>query len=101
MSGGSQGQQKNGAETLSRCMCKDPCDAGKAIAEDIRKELAVDVAELVKATGKTPGLAVVLVGERTDSATYVRMKIKACEEVGANRKGVGRVAGRRWGSSES
>jgi 5,10-methylene-tetrahydrofolate dehydrogenase/methenyl tetrahydrofolate cyclohydrolase len=29
-----------------------------------------------------PGLAVVLVGERRDSATYVRMKTKACEEVG-------------------
>lgn len=63
--------------------------AGKAIAEDIRKELAVDVAALVKVTGKAPGLAVVLVGERTDSATYVRMKIKACEEVGHKSSGKG------------
>ena len=30
----------------------------------------------------TPGLAVVLVGSRRDSATYVRMKKKACAEVG-------------------
>jgi 5,10-methylene-tetrahydrofolate dehydrogenase/methenyl tetrahydrofolate cyclohydrolase len=29
-----------------------------------------------------PGLAVILVGSRTDSATYVRMKRKACLEVG-------------------
>jgi 5,10-methylene-tetrahydrofolate dehydrogenase/methenyl tetrahydrofolate cyclohydrolase len=29
-----------------------------------------------------PGLAVILVGARTDSATYVRMKRKACLEVG-------------------
>jgi 5,10-methylene-tetrahydrofolate dehydrogenase/methenyl tetrahydrofolate cyclohydrolase len=29
-----------------------------------------------------PGLAVVIVGERKDSQTYVRMKRKACEEVG-------------------
>lgn len=29
-----------------------------------------------------PGLAVVIVGERKDSQTYVRMKIKACAEVG-------------------
>ena len=32
--------------------------------------------------GLAPGLAVVLVGDRRDSATYVRMKKKACEEVG-------------------
>lgn len=29
-----------------------------------------------------PGLAVVLVGDRRDSATYVRMKKKACDEIG-------------------
>ncbi len=29
-----------------------------------------------------PGLAVVLVGTRGDSETYVRSKRKACEEVG-------------------
>ena len=33
-------------------------------------------------TGKVPGLAVVIVGERKDSQTYVRMKRKACDEVG-------------------
>jgi 5,10-methylene-tetrahydrofolate dehydrogenase/methenyl tetrahydrofolate cyclohydrolase len=31
---------------------------------------------------KVPGLAVVIVGERKDSQTYVRMKRKACAEVG-------------------
>ena len=30
---------------------------------------------------QVPGLAVVIVGERKDSQTYVRMKRKACEEV--------------------
>ena len=35
-----------------------------------------------------PGLAVVLVGERRDSATYVRMKKKACAEVGVNSIGI-------------
>ncbi len=35
-----------------------------------------------EATGKVPGLAVVLVGARKDSETYVRNKKKACEEVG-------------------
>lgn len=32
--------------------------------------------------GVVPGLAVILVGERKDSATYVRNKKKACESVG-------------------
>ncbi len=31
---------------------------------------------------QAPGLAVVIVGNRGDSQTYVRMKKKACEEVG-------------------
>ena len=37
---------------------------------------------LREATGGVPGLAVVLVGARGDSETYVRSKVKACEEVG-------------------
>lgn len=32
--------------------------------------------------GEVPGLAVILVGQRRDSQTYVRNKIKACEEAG-------------------
>lgn len=56
--------------------------AGKAVAEQIRRELAVEVTEMQQTLSVTPGLAVVLVGDRTDSATYVRMKKKACEEVG-------------------
>lgn len=55
---------------------------GKQIAEDIRKEIAAEVAGLKAATGRAPGLAVVLVGTRKDSETYVRSKKKACAEVG-------------------
>jgi len=55
---------------------------GKAIAAAIRGEIAQDVQDLLTKTGKAPGLATVLVGERPDSATYVRMKKKACAEVG-------------------
>lgn len=51
---------------------------GKAIAAQIRAELKVRVADLPS----PPGLAVILVGSRRDSQTYVRMKKKACEEVG-------------------
>ncbi|KAL3142873.1 Bifunctional protein FolD 4, chloroplastic [Trebouxia sp. C0009 RCD-2024] len=55
---------------------------GKAIAQTIRKEVAAEVVKLREKYGKSPGLAVVLVGSRKDSETYVRNKKKACEEVG-------------------
>ncbi|CAI5521955.1 unnamed protein product [Closterium sp. Naga37s-1] len=55
---------------------------GKAIAKQIHGEVAEGVAKLKEATGKVPGLAVIIVGERKDSQTYVRMKVKACQEVG-------------------
>jgi len=55
---------------------------GKKIAADIRAEIKAEVERLKAKTGKVPGLAVVIVGERKDSQTYVRMKRKACDEVG-------------------
>ena len=61
---------------------------GKAIAEQIRKEIAVEVAKLKETVGKAPGLAVVLVGTRKDSETYVRSKKRACEEVGITSFGI-------------
>lgn len=51
---------------------------GKQIAQDIRNELKEEISNL----HLKPVLAVVLVGERKDSQTYVRMKMKACKEVG-------------------
>ena len=54
---------------------------GKAISAQIRKEVAEQVALLVDEHNVRPGLAVVLVGERKDSATYVRFKKKAAAEV--------------------
>lgn len=54
---------------------------GKAIAKSIREELKVKVSSLVE-EGRTPGLAVVLVGADPASKVYVRMKKKACQEVG-------------------
>ena len=54
---------------------------GKAIAADIRREIAEQVIELKK-QGITPGLAVILVGDDPASCTYVRNKTKACDEVG-------------------
>ncbi len=54
---------------------------GKAIAEEMRSDLAKEIEELAK-EGVTPGLAVVLVGEDPASQVYVRMKGKACEKIG-------------------
>ena len=55
---------------------------GKAIAQAIREEICEVTEALVREHGITPGLAVVLVGSRTDSSTYVRMKKRAAAEVG-------------------
>ena len=57
---------------------------GKLVAKQIRDEITAEVSRMKEATGVTPGLAVILVGERKDSATYVRNKKKACESVGIN-----------------
>ncbi|KAB2605170.1 bifunctional protein FolD 2 [Pyrus ussuriensis x Pyrus communis] len=55
---------------------------GKAIAQTIRNEIAEEVRHLSQKYGKVPGLAVVIVGTRKDSQSYVSMKRKACAEVG-------------------
>lgn len=54
---------------------------GKQIAEDIRAELKEEVEQL-RASGKIPGLTVILVGDDAASQTYVNMKAKACENIG-------------------
>lgn len=55
---------------------------GKAIAQEIRNEIAKEVQTLSQTYKKVPGLAVVIVGTRKDSQSYVSMKRKACAEVG-------------------
>lgn len=55
--------------------------SGKKIGEEIRAELAVEIAALKKKRIQ-PGLAVVLVGEDPASAVYVRSKRKTCAELG-------------------
>ncbi len=54
---------------------------GKGIARQIRKELKEEVEQL-KAKGKVPGLAVILVGDDPASHTYVKSKERACTEAG-------------------
>jgi len=55
---------------------------GKAIAQEVREEVAAKVAQRLAAGKSKPTLAAVLVGDRTDSATYVSSKQKACAELG-------------------
>jgi methylenetetrahydrofolate dehydrogenase (NADP+)/methenyltetrahydrofolate cyclohydrolase len=55
---------------------------GRAIAQQVRGEVARGVAALVERTDRPPGLATVLVGDDAGSAVYVGMKRRACAEAG-------------------
>ena len=71
-------------------MCAKIID-GKKIAEEIREELKKEILQL-KRKNIIPGLATVLIGENLASATYVRMKQKACEKLGIYNKSIKRPA---------
>jgi methylenetetrahydrofolate dehydrogenase (NADP+) / methenyltetrahydrofolate cyclohydrolase len=55
---------------------------GKALAEQIRAEIADEAAAFIAESGVTPCLAAVLVGDNPASQVYVRNKQKACEKAG-------------------
>lgn len=55
---------------------------GKKIAADIRGEVKAATAALKSGSGVVPGLAFILVGDNPASQAYVKMKGKACAEVG-------------------
>lgn len=55
---------------------------GKMIAQQVRDNVAAEVAKRTAAGKPKPVLATVLVGDRVDSATYVSSKGKACQELG-------------------
>ena len=54
---------------------------GKRVSNEVYDELKQDI-KLLKEKNIIPGLSVILVGDRTDSQTYVRMKQKKCQELG-------------------
>lgn len=56
--------------------------SGKDLADEIKKEIKIEVDAIKASGGKTPHLAAVLVGNDGGSETYVSFKIKDCEEVG-------------------
>lgn len=55
---------------------------GRLVAEEIKREVAAEVARLKDEQGIAPRLAAVLVGDDPASAVYVRNKVRACGEVG-------------------
>ena len=65
---------------------------GNQIAKEVKEELRAKVERLKQEHGVTPCLSVVLVGDRGDSATYVRMKQRAAELLGMSFRLVARPA---------
>ncbi len=55
---------------------------GKAIASEIKKEIATEVAAMIDADIKAPHLVAVIIGEDAASQTYVASKERASREVG-------------------
>lgn len=55
---------------------------GEAVARQIRREVAADVAAFIGLGAAKPRLAVILAGEHLPSRVYVRNKMRACAEVG-------------------
>ncbi|MBO7231128.1 MAG: bifunctional methylenetetrahydrofolate dehydrogenase/methenyltetrahydrofolate cyclohydrolase FolD [Bacteroidaceae bacterium] len=55
---------------------------GKAVATQIKKEIAEEVERIIAEGGKRPHLAAILVGHDGGSETYVANKVKSCEECG-------------------
>jgi methylenetetrahydrofolate dehydrogenase (NADP+)/methenyltetrahydrofolate cyclohydrolase len=65
---------------------------GKALAASLRSDVADGVAAFRSATGRAPGLRVVLVGDNPASESYVRGKQRAAEEVGIDAETLRRPA---------
>lgn len=55
---------------------------GKKISNDIKEEIAVEVAQMKERGEKVPHLAAILVGNDGASLTYVGSKVRSCEKIG-------------------
>lgn len=55
---------------------------GKAVAAELKKELAAEVQKIKAEGGKIPHLVAILVGNNGASETYVAHKVKTCQELG-------------------
>ncbi len=55
---------------------------GKKIGEKIKTKIAEEVFSLIQSGERRPSLAIILAGDRSDSALYVSLKEKSAKEVG-------------------
>ncbi|NNF19689.1 MAG: bifunctional 5,10-methylenetetrahydrofolate dehydrogenase/5,10-methenyltetrahydrofolate cyclohydrolase [Flavobacteriaceae bacterium] len=55
---------------------------GKKISNQIKEEIAAEVAEMKERGEKVPHLAAIIVGNDGASMTYVNSKVRSCEKVG-------------------
>lgn len=55
---------------------------GSGVARALRARITTEAAEFTDRVGRPPGLGTLLVGDDPASATYIRMKHAACEQVG-------------------
>jgi methylenetetrahydrofolate dehydrogenase (NADP+)/methenyltetrahydrofolate cyclohydrolase len=55
---------------------------GKSLSKKVQATIATEVAQLKQEKNIVPGLAVILIGDDPASHAYVKMKAKACENVG-------------------
>jgi methylenetetrahydrofolate dehydrogenase (NADP+)/methenyltetrahydrofolate cyclohydrolase len=55
---------------------------GKAVAAELREQVAIDAAAFTEQYGRPPGLATILIGDDPASAVYVASKQRACAAAG-------------------
>lgn len=58
---------------------------GKEVAEALKQKLIME-AEKLKKKGFTPGLCIVIVGDKPESAAYIKGAVKRCTEIGIDCK---------------
>ncbi len=74
------GQNKRNSSSKTRTMTAEKID-GTAIAKSIRDKINAEIKKIQQTNPRyKPSLTIVQVGDRSDSSTYVRMKLKAAEE---------------------
>ena len=55
---------------------------GRALAKQVKEEMAIEVEKIKESGAKVPHLAAVLVGDHPASQAYVRNKVRSCEKIG-------------------
>ncbi len=58
--------------------------SGKTYAQELKNQAKINLTELIRQTGVTPGLAVIIVGADPASQVYIRNKHRTCREMGIN-----------------